>query len=348
MFTHIKDLDREILYRAEDKDILQVCSVNKYTFNKLCDDTFFHNLLLRRYPHALQPLLDRWLEIKGNRKSKVLFKSLYLKILDIKNRIKKMSQQKYRIEFHFTDGNIILYYTLFKDKKKDIVKLAAIYGLKDLLNYMLKVSEEKNNITISFTYLFDDMVWGNKFNSKEIDILFQDKEISLMTYNLALSSAAKNQNKELINYMLQKGADVNYGLYGACQVGDGSLIRNFLRMGATNISRGAEYAVYNESEETVLNTLKYLKSIEINIDTQWNWSDIKLDAAGKGYLKVLQIAEDHGADDLDEPMKEAMANRRWNVIDYLIERGFNNYENAYIFAKDVLHDPSLTIFFSNF
>lgn len=44
------DVDRTILENLDDKNLLIACSVNKYVYNKVCDDKFFQRLVLKRYP----------------------------------------------------------------------------------------------------------------------------------------------------------------------------------------------------------------------------------------------------------------------------------------------------------
>jgi len=46
----ILDTDREILGKLDDKSLLNVCLIDKYTWNKVCDDTFLRKRLLNKYP----------------------------------------------------------------------------------------------------------------------------------------------------------------------------------------------------------------------------------------------------------------------------------------------------------
>ena len=36
----LKDIDREILKYVDDKELLKICSVDKKTWNEVCDDNF--------------------------------------------------------------------------------------------------------------------------------------------------------------------------------------------------------------------------------------------------------------------------------------------------------------------
>jgi ankyrin repeat protein len=46
----IRDVDREILGKLDDKSLLIACSVDKYTWNTICDDNFLKRRLLSKYP----------------------------------------------------------------------------------------------------------------------------------------------------------------------------------------------------------------------------------------------------------------------------------------------------------
>ena len=37
----IKDVDRDILGKLDDRELLKVCSIDKYTWETVCDDAFF-------------------------------------------------------------------------------------------------------------------------------------------------------------------------------------------------------------------------------------------------------------------------------------------------------------------
>ena len=61
-FTNIKDVDRQILLKMDDREILKTCSLNKYFSEKVCSDDFFHTLFQLRYAYLLKekPSYRRW------------------------------------------------------------------------------------------------------------------------------------------------------------------------------------------------------------------------------------------------------------------------------------------------
>ena len=48
--TGIKDLDREILSKLPDEDVIKSCSVDKYLREKVCDEGFFKRRMKENYP----------------------------------------------------------------------------------------------------------------------------------------------------------------------------------------------------------------------------------------------------------------------------------------------------------
>ncbi len=52
--TGNKDVDREILQKLSDRDIINSCQSNTYAREKVCDETFFRNLVFDRYPETIK------------------------------------------------------------------------------------------------------------------------------------------------------------------------------------------------------------------------------------------------------------------------------------------------------
>jgi hypothetical protein len=46
----LKDIDREVLKHIGDKELLKICSVDKKTWNEVCDDNFLMRRLTNKYP----------------------------------------------------------------------------------------------------------------------------------------------------------------------------------------------------------------------------------------------------------------------------------------------------------
>ena len=86
--TGIKDLDREILNKVNDADL--VCSVDKRMWNEVCDDDFLRRRLEKNHPGVVQ-YKETWKDF----------------FLDVTHIIAKM-QEEY--EFTYTTGNAYINY----------------------------------------------------------------------------------------------------------------------------------------------------------------------------------------------------------------------------------------------
>jgi len=61
-FSGNKDVDREILSKLDDRNLLQACQVNKYVWNQVCNEDFFRNRLLKMFPEIKREDIKNWKE----------------------------------------------------------------------------------------------------------------------------------------------------------------------------------------------------------------------------------------------------------------------------------------------
>ena len=45
----IKDIDREVLKHVDDKELLEICTINRKTWNEVCDDNFLRRRMISKY-----------------------------------------------------------------------------------------------------------------------------------------------------------------------------------------------------------------------------------------------------------------------------------------------------------
>jgi len=72
-FSGNKDIDREILSKLDDKNLLKACQVNKYFWNQVCNEDFFRNRLLKMFPEIKRE------DIKNIKN----WKKFYLQVMDM-------------------------------------------------------------------------------------------------------------------------------------------------------------------------------------------------------------------------------------------------------------------------
>lgn len=102
MLSGIKDVDREILKHVDEKDLLKICTIDKKTWNDVCDDNF----LKRR--------LARYSEIEKYKLRDETWKEFFLRFVYYTSKL---------FDFKYTEGDFKEQYNLFKNS----------IGLKKLL-----------------------------------------------------------------------------------------------------------------------------------------------------------------------------------------------------------------------
>lgn len=324
--TGHKDTDREILLKLNNDDVLNYCNKlkNRDIFKQICNDNFFKSYITKNYPKLLiyKPFGLRW-------------KLFYLDIVyyisklkedfnfDYTNKPKAYPKEYYDIIFKYKNS----------DENSDVAFEKAVRkGYKDLAEYF-----NKDLVEYHYNNAFIEAVKNN--DDETIKYLI---EMGGNDWDLALLYAASNGNMDFVNFFLQKGADVNYGLAGASLKGDIKLINYFLDKGAEDLNEAIAYASKGGSSETV----SYLvnKALEKGIDINWNRA--LNNAAGKGNLNLVEYFIDvKGADDLNNAMTSAIIGNHHNVVKYLISKGANMWDYYIHYAKQ--YSPTLVKLFEN-
>jgi hypothetical protein len=127
VFTGIKDTDRQILLNIQDdKELLNICSLNRYT-NSLCDDNFFLNRMIKKYP-----------QLQKRKPEKLNWKKFYLESIYYIEKLK----EKYQFDFLPTSEDPKEYYNFFLkyDNLQLLLENVAKKGWFDIIKHF-----ENNN-----------------------------------------------------------------------------------------------------------------------------------------------------------------------------------------------------------
>ena len=122
--TSLKDVDREVLKHVDDDKLLKICSVDRKTWNEVCNDTFLKRRLMSKYPG-----------IEQYKREDESWKRFFL------TAIYYISKMKEDYQFTYTSGN---FYNLHKilelDKGNinDLLLSAARFGSLDLARHALE------------------------------------------------------------------------------------------------------------------------------------------------------------------------------------------------------------------
>ena len=118
----LKDVDREILKHVDDAELLKLCSLDRKTWNDVCDDGFLRRRL-NKYPG-----IEKYKEEKESWKSFFLRATYYI------------SKMKEDYEFVYISGD-------FK-KQYEIIRHYNLLNLSNKFDLLLLESAEKGEISI--------------------------------------------------------------------------------------------------------------------------------------------------------------------------------------------------------
>ena len=181
--TGLKDTDRLVFLQLNDKDLLRTCQANSYT-NKLCDDSFFLNRILKKYPSWFNTNTD-----------KQKWRKFYLNQLIYIDKLKK-------IGFTYSDrskGSAVEYYDILTynvgfEKIREAIEKSYI----DLLEFM-----------ISGRRVSKDDILSNAIRIKnEFVISYLLKKYQDFNANYIILDAMSANNFKLVDYFAAKGVDL--------------------------------------------------------------------------------------------------------------------------------------------
>jgi len=210
----MRDLDREILGKVDDKELLNACSVDRYTWNTVCDDAFIRRRL-QKYP-----------DIENYKRDVESWKHFFFRATYYINSMKEVYDYDYKF------GNFLNQYKLlaeFKNKNYMFV-CSSLEGELELVIWSLKKGVKYNYITIALNsasekghlkivkYLVENE--ANIHNSDEfpLRLAIYNGHLEIVKYlielgayihiyeDFALRIASKNGYLEIVKYLVEKGA----------------------------------------------------------------------------------------------------------------------------------------------
>ena len=142
-FTNVKDVDREILMKLPDADLIKACSLNKYLFETVCDEQFFHRRLQAYYPDIVLNYVRRPYD--------KTWKQYFLEIVYYINKLK----EKYN--YTYSDGSPEIQYKIFKKSKDndELLVRAVRKGELEIVQEALKrgVTSEAKEQALFYSYI---------------------------------------------------------------------------------------------------------------------------------------------------------------------------------------------------
>ena len=194
--TGLKDVDREVLKHVDDDELLRVCTIDRKTWNDVCDDNFLRRRLVIKYPGIEQYKLEN-----------ETWKQFFLRFIYYTSLMKEKHQ------FEYTGGNFKKQHELLEDFE-GIVTKAIEEGELNLFKFVLENSKEKYD---------DDLLLGYASKLGQLDIvkyLVQRGANINFLDGFVLFNASKYGHLEVVKFLVEHGANVAAGNYEALRVAE--------------------------------------------------------------------------------------------------------------------------------
>ena len=206
-FTGNMDIDRAILENLSDKDILMACSVNKFMYKKVCNDSFFQRLVLKRFPTFIE-----------NTTATLYPKDSFLSTIEIPaykdwrdkylNIVRYIDLLKREFNYEFKEGDPRVQYLFLKehsDKGKVAILSLSKFTLSDepeLIKYVIEKEGgiQLNRVKVHLPSILSYSIDSDKFKIAEY-LMKQGVKLNKEDYDslLAIYEAEKNTNMKLVD-----------------------------------------------------------------------------------------------------------------------------------------------------
>ncbi len=176
--TGLKDVDREILSRLDDKELFTVCQIDKRFWNTICDDNF----LKRR--------LSKYNKIEQYKKENETWKQFFLRVIYI---ISKMYED---FKFVYTMGDFENQYKLLKNYSgtDNLLLKSAAQGELFLVIYALNKD----------TDILKNRALGHAAENGHLNVVryLTEKGADIhANYEYAIRVASKNKHLDIVKYL---------------------------------------------------------------------------------------------------------------------------------------------------
>jgi hypothetical protein len=189
MISGIKDIDREILGKLDDRELLKACSIDSYTWNTVCDDAFLRRRLLTKYPEIEQYKLQR-----------ESWKQFFLRT------IYYISKMKEQYKYEYTFGDFVSQYSLLSRyiyNKNTLFIQSAKEGELAIVIWSLK-----NGASI---HVLEDLALleaSQEGRTEIVKYLVESGSNIHAGSERALRSASYHGQLEVVKYLVEHGADI--------------------------------------------------------------------------------------------------------------------------------------------
>jgi hypothetical protein len=264
--------------------------------------------------------------------------------------------------------DVAIHHILKRLEGKDLINFCKTSNLKKECNdYMFLILKDidldlvRTDLNVNWMSIYD-ILFQNNFNfnialksaavledKKTIDYLIE-KGAKEMSYGL--EGGIEKKNRDMINFFIKKGAQLNHGLFYSAKLGDRQLVDFFIKKGSGAWPEGLNGAAYNGNIDLVnffikeVNDIPYIWSdamswaakgghknlVEFFIKKmggkEYSVNDGMYAAAQGGNKDIVDLFIKKGAKSWKIGMRGAIEGNHKNLIDFFIAKGFKNWEEG--------------------
>jgi len=192
-----KDIKRKIAEFLDDRDILRYCQIDREQHDNVCNEQFFHNILLQRYPKTL-----------ARKSTTTKHKKYYMLIVYFVNKLK----EKYGFEYsEYPSYNIFLQHEVFNNSlnpknMNDVLLTAVRHEELSLVKYALDKGANihfRNDEALIRASGYRNLKIIKYLIEHGADIHAQND----LAFVHACSCSERDLNVNTIEYLVEKGAN---------------------------------------------------------------------------------------------------------------------------------------------
>jgi ankyrin repeat protein len=247
-----KDVERKIFSNLDDKTLLKVCSIDKYTWNTICDDTFLKMRLLEKYPKIE--------EYKGKKES---WKKFFLRA------VHDIALMKEKYNYDHTLGNFTTQYNLLQQNKdyKKLLENSVKKGELALVDWSLKnLDDSFLNIGLEIAVKNANHIEYEVGESGYLKIIkyFVERGIDIHSQeDYVFRKASEDGYLETVKFLIERGANIHSkhdeALRNASSNGHLDVVKYLVEKGA-DIKAYDNQALIAANENEHFEVANYLKS----------------------------------------------------------------------------------------
>ena len=308
MLSGLKDVDREILKHVDDGDLIRICSIDKKTWNEVCDDVFLRRRL-SRYP-----------DIEKYKLPNESFKEFFLRVIYYTAKMREL------YKFEYKSGDFKEQYDLLKknfinlgDKilinYNELFSESVLQGFFDLAKYAIQKRVSFHRIGLALEQA------ARRGNFEIVKWLVENGANVHYDKDSALIGASEQGHLDIAKFLLENGADINAqsgdALGRASKNGHLEMVKLLVGSGA-DIHAYDDYALRMAAGKGHLPVVKYL--VEHGADVNVMGGEPLIQAAYNRKLSVLKYLVRQGADPhakKDTALKLAEKNAHTEISEYL-------------------------------